>query len=83
MRRREPPEPARKGRVRRERPAAHAYPGALPALTFHGLTMDRGFFLRPLFYLIVPAVTTLSWKAQWPARSLKNSFSPLLTPAVP
>ena len=41
--------------------------GALPALTFHGLTMDRGFFLRPLFYLVVPAVTTLSWKAQWPA----------------
>src|SRR5262245_57552131 len=23
--------------------------------------MDRGFFLRPLFYRIVPAVTTLLW----------------------
>lgn len=41
--------------------------GRLPALTYHNLTIDRGFFLRPLFYKIVPALTTLSWRLQWPA----------------
>jgi hypothetical protein len=44
--------------------------GELPVLTFSGMTMDRGFFLRPLFYWAVPAVTTLSWKTQWPAHLL-------------
>src|SRR5262245_16805372 len=40
--------------------------GAIDALAIH-----RGFFLRPLFYLIVPAVTTLSWNTQWPAHLLQ------------
>ncbi len=41
--------------------------GELPEISFRGLTMDRGFFLRPLFYVVVPALTTLAWKTQWPA----------------
>ncbi|MBL9032772.1 MAG: hypothetical protein JNM80_13845 [Phycisphaerae bacterium] len=32
-----------------------------------GLVMDRGFFLRPLFYRVVPAVTTLAWHQPWAA----------------
>lgn len=32
-----------------------------------GLAMDRGFFLRPLFYRVVPAVTTLCWNSPWAA----------------
>jgi hypothetical protein len=35
------------------------------------LTINRGFFLRPLFYRLVPAITTLSWRAQWPAHLLE------------
>jgi hypothetical protein len=41
--------------------------GALPPLTWSGLTIDRGFFLRPLFYKVVPPLTTLAWTSQWPA----------------
>src|SRR6185295_17844423 len=33
--------------------------GALPPLS--GLTIDRGFFFRPLFYRIVPPLATLLW----------------------
>ncbi|MEX2217212.1 MAG: hypothetical protein WD749_00505 [Phycisphaerales bacterium] len=43
--------------------------GELPPLTWEGLTVNRGFFLRPLFYIVVPPITTLAWEAQggWPA----------------
>lgn len=36
-----------------------------------GWIIRRGFFLRPLFYRIVPPVTTWSWRSQWPAHVLE------------
>ncbi len=41
--------------------------GALPPLTFKGLTIERGFFLRPLFYTVMPPIATLLWDAPWAA----------------
>lgn len=32
--------------------------------------MDRGFLLRPLFYVVVPALTTALWKADWAAHAI-------------
>jgi hypothetical protein len=52
--------------------------GRLPPMTFSGLTMNRGFFLRPLFYMIVPPVTTLAWKTQWPAHLLQTGVHGLV-----
>jgi hypothetical protein len=46
---------------------------ALPDLHASGhlslapLVIHRGFFLRPLFYVIVPIVTTLAWPVPWAA----------------
>jgi hypothetical protein len=31
------------------------------------LVVNRGFFLRPLFYTVVPPITTLAWHADWAA----------------
>jgi hypothetical protein len=42
----------------------------LPRGGLAALTMRRGFFLRPLFYIIAPLITTLSWSWQWPAHLL-------------
>jgi hypothetical protein len=53
--------------------------GRMPPLTFDGLTMNRGFFLRPLFYVVVPAVTTVAWKTQWPAHLLLTGSHGLVT----
>lgn len=36
-----------------------------------GLTIRRGFFLRPLFYVIVPALTTLAWHHDWIAHGVQ------------
>lgn len=33
--------------------------------------MDRGFFLRPLFYVVVPAVTTAFWNHDWIAHAIQ------------
>jgi hypothetical protein len=44
--------------------------GELAPLTVNGLTINRGFFIRPLFYKIVPPITTLAWRSQWPAHLL-------------
>ncbi|MFN0131986.1 MAG: hypothetical protein ACKVW3_05580 [Phycisphaerales bacterium] len=34
------------------------------------LAMERGFFLRPLFFRVVPAVTTLCWRHDWLAHAI-------------
>lgn len=44
----------------------HPVTGAIEALT-----IDRGFFLRPLFYIVAPAVITLFWESQWPAHLIQ------------
>jgi hypothetical protein len=41
-------------------PVTQALPGKIS-----DLLIDRGFFLRPLFYFFVPLITTLTWKAEW------------------
>lgn len=41
--------------------------------SIRALVMDRGFFLRPLFYIVVPAVTTLLWHHDWAAHALQLS----------
>lgn len=35
------------------------------------LTIRRGFFLRPLFYIVVPAITTLTWHHDWIAHTVQ------------
>lgn len=44
--------------------------------------IHRGFFLRPLFYRIVPAVTTWSWRSQWPAHVLEVASFGAMVAAV-
>ncbi len=44
---------------------------ALARWPFWTLGVDRGFTIRPLYYQIVPALTTLLWTAPWAAHALQ------------
>ena len=35
------------------------------------LVLHRGFFLRPLFYIVIPALTTLLWHHGWAAHAIQ------------
>lgn len=51
--------------------------GARPAIAatsswpFWSLGLDRGFFIRPLYYQIVPSLTTLLWNVPWVAQLIQ------------